>query len=216
MDARTIYQLRLDAIERAERLLEEHEAEVVARENLLERAVAIGIQPSHENWQQEVEVALRSIPRRNNSNNGMIVAMLKGWEDLIVNLEKHASELRRKDAEITEREQAVQNREKAVQQQQEQLVEERRRLAESQEALINIRVAVEKRTRDLNLREVELARRTRIVEDENSRKAKQIAEETAVKIRLREKERELETRQDQCEEVLNALNELCGRVELLI
>ncbi|RNF01542.1 hypothetical protein TraAM80_06913 [Trypanosoma rangeli] len=218
MDTTGLYRLRIEAVERAERILERHEAELVAKEQLLERALATGMQPCQDDWQQRVEAALSGVRKcddiyRSNSISGggvlTTTAVLKEWEDLLSRLEKHAAQWRRKDAEITAREQDVAQREAALEKERHWLLQERQRLTKSEEALSAMRVAVEQRTRGLNIRESELsARHGRGVEDEENHKAARII--------LQERETQLALDRERCNRLLEALCELYGRLALLV
>ncbi|RNF15450.1 hypothetical protein TcG_06999 [Trypanosoma cruzi] len=211
------YRLRIEALERAERILERQEAELAARENLLERAVAIGMQPSQEGWQQHVEDALSSLRSRSAVQDGgniysgggvqKATAMLGEWEDLVAKLEKHASQWRRKDAEIATRERDLARREAALEQERQILLQESEHLANLRERLSSMRVTVEERTRELNLREAELlARNGKAVEGEDGC--------TTALIALQEREAKLKADRERCDCLLEALFELYSRLLL--
>ncbi|RNF08044.1 uncharacterized protein Tco025E_07253 [Trypanosoma conorhini] len=217
MDTTDVYRLRLAAVERAERLLERHEAELAAREQLLERALAEGMHPSQDDWRQRVEAALCGVRKRGEVHYGggtsggsghTATAVLKEWEDLIAQLEKHAAQWRRKDAELTARERDVAQREAALEEGQQCVQKESERLTKSQAALSAMRVAVEQRTRDLNVRESELlAGHGRSMEEEERYKAARVA--------LQQRETQLTSDQERCNRLLEALCELYARLALL-
>ncbi|KEG09712.1 hypothetical protein DQ04_04781040 [Trypanosoma grayi] len=206
MDAGAGYRLRVAGIERTELLLQRHEAELTAKAHLLERAVAISMQPALEDWQNRVEAALKSVPVR---NSGITAAeMLKEWEELVVRLEKHAAQLRQKDAEISGRERSVTQREATLQQ-------ECQRLVESQEALAEVRAAVEQRTRELTQREADLARRGHFAAAAAS--AEEWREKTRrAAVAMQEREAHMAVEWERCQQLIEALSEICGRVASLL